>query len=47
MSSWLVSIVGVIYFLTAMDSFFKQNYGLGVAFLGYSVGCIGLWMQTK
>jgi len=47
MSSWLVATVGVIYFLTAIDSFFRQNMGLGVAFLGYSIGSIGLWIQTR
>jgi hypothetical protein len=47
MSSWLVASVGVIYLLTAIDSFFKNNMGLGVAFLGYSIGCIGLWIQTR
>jgi len=47
MSAWLVASVGVIYFLTAIDSFFKDNMGLGVAFLGYSIGSIGLWMQTR
>jgi hypothetical protein len=47
MSSWLVATVGVIYFLTAIDSFFKNNMGLGVAFLGYSIGSIGLWIQTR
>lgn len=47
MSSWLVATVGVIYFITAIDCFIKTNTGLGVAFLGYSIGCIGLWMQTK
>ena len=47
MSGWLVATVGVIYFCTAIDSFFKDNMGLAVAFLGYSIGSIGLWMQTK
>jgi hypothetical protein len=47
MSGWLVATVGVIYFCTAIDSFFKGNMGLGVAFLGYSIGSVGLWMQTK
>jgi hypothetical protein len=47
MNSWLVATVGVIYFLTAIDSFFRNNMGLGVAFLGYSIGSIGLWMQTR
>jgi hypothetical protein len=47
MSGWLVATVGVIYFCTAIDSFFKDNMGLAVAFLGYSIGSVGLWMQTK
>jgi hypothetical protein len=47
MSSWLVATVGIIYFLTAIDSFFRNNMGLGVAFLGYSIGSIGLWIQTR
>jgi hypothetical protein len=47
MNSWLVATVGVIYFFTAIDSFFRNNMGLGVAFLGYSIGSIGLWMQTR
>lgn len=47
MSAWLVATVGIIYFFTAIDSFYKGNMGLAVAFLGYSIGSIGLWIQTR
>lgn len=47
MSAWLIAIIGVVYFVIALDSFFKGQTGLGISFLGYSLGNVGLYMIAK
>lgn len=47
MSSWLIAGIGVVYLYVAIDlAFFKQNVGLGVAFFGYAIGNVGLYMES-
>ena len=47
MASWLIAIIGVVYLVVAVDLFIKGNIGLGVSFIGYSLGNVGLWIATK
>jgi hypothetical protein len=47
MSTWLIAIIGVVYFLVAMDQFFKGGVGTGIMFLGYALGNVGLVMVAK
>jgi len=46
MSSFLISIVGVIYFIVSINSFYHGQLGLGISFLGYSIGSVGLYFQA-
>ena len=47
MSTWLVALMGMVYFYIAMEQFFKGSMGTGIMFLGYAIGNIGLILQVK
>ena len=47
MNSILIAGVGVVYFIIAVDSFRKGQIGLGISFLGYCLGNVGLYLVTK
>ena len=47
MSAWLIAIIGVVYLAVAVDLLVKGQMGLGIAFLGYALGNVGLFIQTK
>jgi sorbitol-specific phosphotransferase system component IIC len=47
MSTWLISIIGVVYFVVACDQFVKGGVGTGIMFLGYALGNVGLVMVAK
>jgi hypothetical protein len=47
MNAMLIAIVGVVYFVIALDSFRKGQIGLGISFIGYSIGNIGLFLMAK
>jgi len=47
MSAWLIATIGVVYFIIAIDLFIKGQTGLGISFLGYSLGNVGLYMVAK
>lgn len=47
MSSWLIAIIGVVYAVVAADLLWRGNIGLGIAFVGYSIGNIGLYLASK
>ncbi len=46
MSATLIAIVGVVYAAVAADLLWKGNIGLGIAFIGYALGNIGLYMEA-
>jgi hypothetical protein len=46
MSAWLIAVIGVVYAVIAIDLLFKGNTGLGLAFVGYAIGNIGLTMEA-
>lgn len=47
MSGWLIALVGVIYLIVAIDLLLvKKDVGLSIAFLGYTIGNIGLYMKA-
>jgi hypothetical protein len=46
MSAWLIAIVGVVYAVVAVDLIVKGNTGLGIAFVGYALGNVGLYMEA-
>lgn len=46
MSAWLIAIIGVVYAAVAVDLIIKGNIGLGIAFIGYAIGNVGLTMEA-
>lgn len=46
MSAWLIAIIGVVYAVVAADLIIKGNIGLGIAFVGYAIGNVGLTMEA-
>jgi hypothetical protein len=46
MSAWLIDVVGVVYTIVAIDLIVKGNTGLGIAFVGYALGNVGLYMEA-
>jgi len=46
MSAWLIAIVGVVYTAVAVDLLLKGNIGLGIAFIGYALGNVGLYLEA-
>ena len=46
MSAWLIAIVGFVYAVVAIDLIVKGNIGLGIAFVGYALGNVGLYMEA-
>jgi hypothetical protein len=46
MSAWLIATIGVVYAVIAIDLLLKGNTGLGLAFVGYAIGNIGLTMEA-
>lgn len=47
MSSWLIGVIGLVYFVVAVDQFIKGGVGTGIMFLGYALGNVGLVMVAK
>ena len=47
MSTWLIAAMGVVYFVVALDQFYKGGIGTGIMFLGYTMGNVGLVMVAK
>ena len=46
MSAWLFAIVCVVYAVVAVDLLFKGSTRLGIAFIGYALGNVGLYMEA-
>jgi hypothetical protein len=47
MSSTLIAIVGAVYTVVAFDLIIKGNMGLGIAFVGYALGNVGLFLEAS
>jgi len=47
MSTWLIAAMGVVYFIVALDQFWKGGVGTGIMFIGYALGNVGLVMVAK
>lgn len=47
MSAWLIATIGVVYLVVAVDLLIKGQVGLGIAFVGYSLGNVGLYLAAK
>ena len=46
MSPWLIVLVGLIYLAISAEQLTKGHVGLGVMYLGYAIGNVGLYMVT-
>lgn len=47
MASWLIALIGVVYTIVAVQLLVTGKTGLGIAFVGYALGNVGLYMETK
>jgi len=47
MAAWLIAIIGVVYAVVAADLLRVGNIGLGIAFIGYSLGNVGLYLAAR
>ncbi len=47
MSGPLILIVGVTYLAIAVDLFIRSQSGLALAFAGYSLSNVGLYMAAR
>jgi hypothetical protein len=46
-AAWLIALVGVVYAVVAVDLLRVGNIGLGIAFIGYSIGNVGLYLAAR
>ena len=47
MASWLIALIGVVYTIVAVQLLVTGKTGLGIAFIGYALGNVGLYMETR
>jgi hypothetical protein len=47
MSPWLILAIGVVYLIVAADLFYAGKTGLSLAFVGYAIGNVGLWIAAR
>ena len=46
MSSWLIATIGFVYLYIGVDLIIKGQVGMGIAYLGYSLGNVGLYLEA-
>ena len=46
MSTYLIAFIGVVYAIVAADLLWHGKIGLGIAFIGYVIGNIGLALEA-
>jgi hypothetical protein len=46
-AAWLIAAIGVVYLVVAVQLLLQGKVGLGIAFLGYSLGNVGLYLAAK
>jgi hypothetical protein len=47
MSAWLIAFIGVVYTVVAINLIMTGKTGLGIAFVGYALGNVGLFMEAR
>lgn len=47
MAAWLIAFIGVVYLVVAVQLLMQGKVGLGIAFLGYALGNVGLYIAAK
>jgi hypothetical protein len=46
MASWLIAAMGLVYLVVSVDLLIKGQTGLGIAFIGYAIGNVGLTLEA-
>ena len=46
MEAWLIAAMGLVYLVVSVDLLIKGNTGLGIAFIGYALGNVGLTLEA-
>jgi hypothetical protein len=46
MNAWLIGFIGIVYTIVAINFFRDGQIGMGVSFIGYTLGNVGLVMVT-
>jgi hypothetical protein len=47
MASWLIATIGVVYLVVSVNLLMTGKTGLGIAFIGYALGNVGLYLEAK
>jgi len=47
MNTWLIGGIGIVYLFVAIQFFMKGQVGMGISFLGYALGNVGLMIATQ
>ena len=47
MAAWLIAVIGVVYLVVAVQLLLTGKTGLGIAFLGYALGNVGLTIAAR
>jgi hypothetical protein len=47
MASWLITVVGIAYLLTAVDLYLHGKLGLAIAFFFYAASNVGLYLAAR
>jgi len=47
MSTWLIAVMGLVYFYIGLEQFYKGSIGTGIMFIGYAIGNAGLVLVAK
>lgn len=46
MNVWLIAFIGLVYTAVAIKFFMDGQTGMGISFIGYALGNVGLVMVT-
>lgn len=44
MNAWLIGFIGIIYAIVAAKFFVQGQVGMGITYIGYAIGNVGLVM---
>lgn len=47
MSGWLIGLTGLIYAYVSAEQFWRGNPGMGIAYFGYALSNIGLYLLAR
>ena len=47
MTTWLIAVIGVVYVVVAIDLLQQNKIGMAIAFVGYAIGNLGLYLESR